>query len=89
MKKSKNHLKLSGTYIWECNKKKSFTNIKQKKIKIKKRKNRNLFNIHIRICKIIESKIKHARISKSLKNKKKRNNKKIKIKTASLEKTVW
>ena len=64
MKKSKNHLKLFGTYTWECNKKKSFTNIKQKKIKIKKRKNRNLFNIRIKICKIIESKIKQAKISK-------------------------
>lgn len=58
MKKQKNLLKLYGTYIWECNKKKNFTNIKQKKIIIKKRKNKNIFNNPIQIYRTKESKNK-------------------------------
>lgn len=86
MKKLRNLHKSYGTFIWECNKKKNFTNYKQKKINIKKRKNKNLLSNNIKMFKTIESKNKLIRIKKLNKNKKKKSNNKFKAIRVKLEK---
>ena len=84
MRKQRNLHKLFGIYIWVCSKKKSFMNFRQKKIKVKKRKIKNLYN-HTQVYKTIENKIQYKKIQKIFKINK-RKNKKYKIKIT--EKTV-